>query len=97
MPADEGGKASQSRVLGQGGFNLFGMLTQVQNPLHDYGIWIIHFVINGVWESFGQQAVISKNLLVNSGIQCQGVDVCKYGIKEILADSFCLVFIKLPT
>jgi len=38
--------------LWQGGPNLLRMLTQVKDSLHDHGIRIFHFVLNGEWKSF---------------------------------------------
>jgi hypothetical protein len=69
------------------------MSSEVKNP-PDYDQFLIERIVHGVREPLGQEAVIAEDLWMDACVKQERVYVGEKGIKEVLAQSFALLFVE---
>ena len=69
------------------------MPPEIKNPADDSHI-VFNCIVNCVRESFRQEPVIAKNLLMNACVKLKGVNIREQRIEKILTQSLALFFIE---
>ena len=69
------------------------MAPQIQDPTNDDEV-ILKSIVDGVWESPGEEAMMPEDFRVNTCVESEGVDIGEQGVKEVLTQSLSLFLVE---